>query len=91
MPVAVRGILPKKVRVVITHLCFFFNAICSKVIDPQLLDNLENEASIILCELEMYFPPSFFDIMIHLIHLVGEIQFCRPIFFYVGCILLSGI
>ena len=42
---------------------------------------MENEAAIILCELEMYFPPSFFDIMIHLIvHLVGEIRFCGPIF-----------
>ena len=55
LPVAVRGILPEKVRFVICRLCFFFNAICSKVIDPQQLDNLENEASIILCELEMYF------------------------------------
>jgi len=34
LPVAVRGILPDKVRVAITRLCFFFNAICSKVIDP---------------------------------------------------------
>ena len=81
LPVAVRGILPEKVRFVICRLCFFFNAICSKVIDPQQLDNLENEASIILCELEMYFPSSFIDIMIHLIiHLVREIWFCCPVF-----------
>ena len=60
LPVAARGILPKKVRLAITRLCFFFNAICSKVIDPHQLDNLENEAAIILCELEMYFPPTFF-------------------------------
>ena len=66
LPVAVCSILPKKVRFVICRLCFFFNAICSKVIDPQQLDNLENEASIILCELETYFPPSFFDIMVPL-------------------------
>ena len=81
LPVAVCSILPKKVRFVICRLCFFFNAICSKVIDPQQLDNLENEASIILCELETYFPPSFFDIMIHLIiHLVWKIWFCGPVF-----------
>ncbi|XP_014629693.2 uncharacterized protein [Glycine max] len=62
LPVAIRGICPEKVRVSITRLCFFFNAIGSKVIDPQQLDNLENEASIILCELEMYSlppPPHF--------------------------------
>ena len=78
---AVRGILPEKVMFSINRLCFFFNVICSKVIDPQQLDNLENETSIILCELEMYFPLSFFDIMIHLIvHLVLEIRFCGPVF-----------
>ena len=91
LPVAVRGILPEKVRLALTRLCFFFNAICSKVIDPQQLDDLENEASIILCELEMYFSPSFFDIMIYLIvHLVREIRCVGPCF-YVECILLNVI
>jgi len=79
--VAICGILPKNVRQVITRLCLFFNAICRKVIDPTRLDELENEAIIILCQLEMYFPPSFFDIMVHLIvHLVREIRLCGPVF-----------
>ena len=66
----------------ITRLCFSFNAICSKVINLKQLDVLENETAIILCQLEMYFSPSFFDIMIHLIvHLVREIRLCGPIFF----------
>ena len=30
----IRGILPNKVGVAITRLCFFFNAKCSKVINP---------------------------------------------------------
>ena len=81
IPVAIRGILPKSVRQVITRLCLFFNAICRKVIDPTTLDELENEAIIILCQLEMYFPPSCFDIMVHLIvHLVREIRICGPVF-----------
>lgn len=78
---AIRGILPEKVHTAITRLCFFFNVICSKVIDPSQLDNLENEAVIIICQLEMYFPPAFFDIMIHLIvHLVREIRLCGLIY-----------
>ncbi|GAU23276.1 hypothetical protein TSUD_281710 [Trifolium subterraneum] len=81
LPIAIRDILPKKVRDVLTRLSLFFNAICSKVIDPNKLDELENEAAIILCQLEMYFPPSFFDIMVHLIvHLVREIRLCGPLF-----------
>jgi len=79
--VAIRGILPKNVRQVITRLCLFFNAICRKVIDPTRLDELENKVIIILCQLEMYFSPSFFDIMVNLIvHLVREIKLCGPVF-----------
>ena len=81
LSVAIRSILPDKVRVAITRLCFFFNVIFSKFIDPQQLDDLKNEVSIILCQLKMYFLPSFFDIMIHLIiHLVREIRLCGPFF-----------
>ena len=62
-------------------MCFLFNAICSKVLDPVKFDDLENEVVIILCQLEMYFPPTFFDIMVHLIvHLVREIKCCSPIY-----------
>ncbi|XP_058776944.1 uncharacterized protein LOC131651292 [Vicia villosa] len=81
LPVAIRGILPKNVRKTITRLCLFFNAICCKSIDPLKLEDLENEAAVILCQLEMFFPPSFFDIMVHLIvHLVREIRLYGPIF-----------
>ena len=81
LPVAIRGILPDQVQVAITRLCFVFNAICSKFIDPRRLDELENEAAIVLCQMEMYFPPSFFDIMVHLIvHLVREIGLCGPVY-----------
>ena len=77
----IRDILPNKVRHAITRVCFFFNVICSRVIDPVKLDELENEAIIILCQLEMYFLPSFFDIMVHLIvHLVREIKCCGPVY-----------
>jgi Domain of unknown function (DUF4218) len=34
-----------------------------------------------LCELEIYFPVSFFDIIVHLtVHLVREIRLCGPMF-----------
>jgi len=59
LPVAIREILPKIVRHTITCLCPFFSSICRKVIDPSKLDELQNEIVVILCELEMCFPPSF--------------------------------
>jgi hypothetical protein len=81
IPVAIRGILPKAVQQTITKLCFFFNVINSKVIDPLKLDALQAEVIVTLCHLEMYFPPSFFDVMVHLVvHLVREIKICGPVF-----------
>ncbi|XP_057249341.1 uncharacterized protein LOC104883507 [Beta vulgaris subsp. vulgaris] len=81
LPVALRGILPKNVRVSITRLCSFFHAIYNKVIDPKDLDDLESEIVVILCQLEMYFPPSFFDVMIHLtVHLVREARYYGPMY-----------
>ncbi|KAL6538915.1 hypothetical protein OROMI_025241 [Orobanche minor] len=81
LPVAIRGILPPQVRYTITRLCIFFHTICSKVIDPSRLDDLQAEIIQIMCAFEMYFPPSFFDIMPHLVvHLVREIKLCGPVF-----------
>ncbi|XP_058785062.1 uncharacterized protein LOC131659973 [Vicia villosa] len=41
-----------------------------------------NEIAEILCQLEMIFPPSFFDIMVHLpIHLLNEVRLGGPVQF----------
>ncbi|RVW72143.1 hypothetical protein CK203_057974 [Vitis vinifera] len=79
LPVALQSLLPKHVRHAIARLSLFFNALCKKVVDVSTLDQLQNELVVTLCLLEKYFPPSFFDIMIHLtVHLVREeaIEFC---------------
>ena len=77
LPVAIRGILPKHVRLAIIRLCFFFNAICKKTIDTSQLKGMQEDVVVTLCLLEKYFPPSFFTIMVHLVvHLVREIEFC---------------
>ncbi|CAH9085942.1 unnamed protein product [Cuscuta europaea] len=81
LPVALRGLLPHHVRHAIMRLSFFFNSICQKVIHPEKLDALQSEVVVTLCQLEMYFPPSLFDIMVHLVvHLVREVKMCGPVF-----------
>jgi len=63
------------------NLCFFFNKISQKTMDVFELDDLELESVETACQLEMYFPPSFFDIMVHLIvHIMYEIKMCGPVF-----------
>ncbi|PKA66601.1 hypothetical protein AXF42_Ash003256 [Apostasia shenzhenica] len=75
LPVAIRGSLDAKLQSAITRLCFFFNSLCAKTIDPLKLDALQVCIIETICELEMFFPPSFFNIMVHLtVHLVREVQ-----------------
>ena len=81
LSITIHGILPKSVRHTITSLCSLFSSICCKVIDPLKLDELQDETVVILCELEMFFHPSFFDIMVHLVmHLVREVRLCGPVY-----------
>jgi hypothetical protein len=58
--VAIWGILPPHVRHSIIKLCFFFNSICGKIINPESLATLQKDISVTICELEMFLPPSFF-------------------------------
>ena len=82
IPIAIRGVLPKHVRYAIIRVCFFFNTLCTKVVDVQKLQEIQKELVVTLCLLEKYFPPSFFDIMVHLmVHLVREVEVGGPVFF----------
>ena len=71
LPVALRGLLPENVRLAIVKLCAFLNAISQKVIDPEIIPRLENDLVQCLVSFELVFPPSFFNIMTHiLVHLL---------------------
>ena len=81
LPLAIRNCLPVTVRTAIIRLCYFFNSLCSKVVEPDTLDLLQKELVITLCLLEQYFLPIFFDIMIHLrVHLIDQVKLCGPIY-----------
>ncbi|XP_073279526.1 uncharacterized protein [Primulina huaijiensis] len=82
LPVAILDVLPKHVRDTITRLCFFFNVLYSEVIDVLKLDDLQKRDCVDIVLLEKYFPPSFFDIMIHLtVHLVRDVKLCGPVWY----------
>ena len=82
LPIAIRAIRPKNVRYAIARLYFFFNAICKKSIIVAELDKIQNDLVTTLCLLEKFFPPSFFDVMVHLIvHLVRNVRMCGPVYF----------
>ncbi|XP_074351416.1 uncharacterized protein LOC141690524 [Apium graveolens] len=66
LPIALRSVLQKQV---------------SKVIEVDKLEKMQSQLVETLCQLEKHFPPSLFDVMIHLsVHLVREVELCGPIF-----------
>ena len=61
----------------------FLNAISQKAIDLTDLAKLQNDVIQCLVSFELVFPPSFFNIMTHLlVHLVKEISILGPMFLH---------
>ena len=82
LSVCLRGLLPKGPRNTIMRLCSFFNRLCQRTIVVDKIVEMENEIVETLCALERWFPPSFFDIMIHLVvHIGREARLCGPVQF----------
>ncbi|XP_012830522.1 PREDICTED: uncharacterized protein LOC105951618 isoform X2 [Erythranthe guttata] len=80
LPVGLRGYLHKDVLDPVTELASFFRQLCSRKLNLNVLDNLEKRIPVILCKLEMIFPPAFFDVMVHLaIHLAQEAKIGGPV------------
>jgi hypothetical protein len=86
LAIAIRAIKLMHIKVLVTHLCYFFNIVSLKVIGRKELDNLKAYMIETMCMLEMCFPP-FLDMQEHLmIHLVDQILtlgplYCNTLFF----------
>ncbi|XP_016201896.1 uncharacterized protein LOC107642905 isoform X1 [Arachis ipaensis] len=81
LPLILQGLFSSHdVRSALIGLCIFFKELCSKVLTVKNLEKIEEQIIIIICKLEMIFPPSFFDVMIHLpIHLASEAKIAGPV------------
>ena len=83
LPIALRGLLPPNVYLATVKLCAFLNAISYKAINPMNQAKLQNDVVHCLVNFELVFPPSFFNIMTHLlVHLVKEISILSPVFLH---------
>ena len=80
LPVCLRHLMNSGPRSAIIRLARLFTMICKKVVNVAELERLQQYAAETMCLLEIWFPPSFFDIMVHLpIHLVRQVKLCGPI------------
>ncbi|CAM8916823.1 unnamed protein product [Rhodiola kirilowii] len=74
LPIAIRGIMSPKARTAVQRLCVIFSSLCVKVIDTSELDGLQEQIVVTRCQLEMFFPPSFFDIMVREVRILGPVH-----------------
>ena len=81
LPIAIRAIKLVYVKMVITRLCYFFNRISQKVINKDELHNLKEFIGETMTQLEMCFPPGFFDMHL-MIHMVDQIRALGPLYLY---------
>ncbi|XP_071688992.1 uncharacterized protein [Rutidosis leptorrhynchoides] len=73
LPVGVRAYLDTSISTPIIELCLFFKQLCARTLMTSDMEDAKVKLINILCSLEQIFPPSFFDIMIHLVmHLPEE-------------------
>jgi hypothetical protein len=81
--VGMQNILQVNIWEAIMNFCFFFNVVGQKVISEEALETLEKRHYETLCFLEMYFPPTFFNISVNFMtHLIKEIKLLGHVFFH---------
>ncbi|CAM6128101.1 unnamed protein product [Calypogeia fissa] len=80
LPICLRGLMEQPIRHVILRLSFVWRKIYARVWDPAGYKQLRDFVVLLLCDLEIYFPPAFFDVMIHLLlHIVEELKEYGPV------------
>jgi hypothetical protein len=83
LAIAIRAVNHPNLKMIITRMCHFFNAISKKVTNIVELDEICKEMRLTMGQLEMCFPPSFFDTMEHyMIHLVDKIFVLGPTYMH---------
>ncbi|KAL0434356.1 UNVERIFIED_CONTAM: hypothetical protein Slati_2769900 [Sesamum latifolium] len=71
--IAFREMLPESVWSALAEVSLLFQILCSATLDVNKVKELEDSVAAILCNLEIIFPPSFFNSMEHLVvHLPYE-------------------
>ena len=66
LPIELQGFVDNDISIVLFELGNFFQDLCSRTLKWSELENLEERIVLILCKLERFFPPAFFDVMVHL-------------------------
>ncbi|XP_050222335.2 uncharacterized protein LOC126672428 [Mercurialis annua] len=80
LPASICGSLRSEVYTALSDFSSFFKELCSKTLKRSTVKKLQSDIILIICKLEMIYPPSFFVVMMHLaIHLPREVELGGPV------------
>ena len=80
LPIGLREFAHKDISIILFELDNFFQDLCSRTLKRSELEKLKECIVLILCKLERFFPPAFFDVMVHLaVHLPREAILGGPV------------
>uniref|UniRef100_A0A2N9IMH0 DUF4218 domain-containing protein n=1 Tax=Fagus sylvatica TaxID=28930 RepID=A0A2N9IMH0_FAGSY len=80
LPIGMRGFVDKDISTILFELGSLFQDLCFRSLRRNDLENLEDRIVLILCKFEMFFPPAFFDVMVHIaVHLPREAILGGPV------------
>jgi len=78
--VAVRNVLDENVHVAIIKICRVFQKLCEKEVHSADKSDMMKNVVMATCMLEKEFPPTFLNVMTHLlVHLVQQLFICGPV------------
>ncbi|KAD5318213.1 hypothetical protein E3N88_18159 [Mikania micrantha] len=81
LPIGVQGYLAANISIAIVDLSTLFQKLCALSLDMKDTKKAKKEVIKILCNLELIYPPAFFDIMVHLVlHLPEEAILGGPVY-----------
>ncbi|KAK1603175.1 hypothetical protein QYE76_018659 [Lolium multiflorum] len=73
LAIGIKDLVKPNMYNMIAELGRFFREICSKTLSRAVVERLKVDIAVILCKLELIYPPTFFDVMVHLaVHLPDE-------------------
>jgi hypothetical protein len=79
MPVMFCGYFDANLWKIFAELSYFYRRICAKQVSKSMMQKLEKEIAILVCEMEKIFPPGWFNAMQHLlVHLPWEVKVGGP-------------
>jgi hypothetical protein len=80
LPLVLRGLMKPGPRMAIMRVYKIFRRLCIKDYNPAEFESLQVDVAESMALVKMEFPPSFFDIMMHLLyHLMDELDLCGPV------------